>query len=449
MKLKIPLVTKKNNSLDYIFVFILIIYAGSATVFVRSLNTWEDIVGLLFICSITFFYGIKNKIRLNKAFYMLAISFLIYSVALTIKFREVHPRFVGIYLISFWIAYITIATLKSRFFIIFEEIMYYLCIISLFFWSLQQLNPDQLSDLIDSIAFSEPGSINVKGNIIFYTINDVTVVADYVMNFGSINLFRNSGFAWEPGAFAVFITLALYVNFIKNKFNKIINTRFFIFLFALITTFSTTGYGIFILLIMFYTYNKHIKYRFFYLFISAAMGAYVLSLSFMSDKIISLSQENVTDELVENSVNYDTKYAPQRITSFLIDFKDFLNNPVLGYGGHDEEMWTAKLGAEIATISGIGKVFARFGLVGAIFFFVMLYRSSKLQAEVLGYKGWGFHFLTIIMISVSYSLIEHPLLMCFWMTALFYPKQAMHSKITHKFKNKWFRQKQEIRKLRF
>lgn len=448
--MNIPLTSKKRvNKLDYLFVFLLIIYAGSATVFVRSLNTWEDLVGLIFICSFTLFYELKNKIGLKKNFNFLILSFIIYSFALTLKFGEAHYRFLGVYIISFWITYICVTTLKSRFFIIFEDIMFYLCIISLFFWVLHQIIPDQFAIFIESIAFSEPGSGNVKANIIFYTINNLAELLDYVIEFGPFKLIRNAGFAWEPGAFAVFITLALYVNFIKDKFNKIINKRFFIFLFALITTFSTTGYGIFILLIMFYTYNKHIKYRFFYLFISAVMGAYVLSLSFMSDKIISLSQENVTDELVQNSVNYDTKYTPQRVTSFLIDFKDFLNNPILGYGGHDEEMWTAKLGAEIATISGIGKVFARFGLVGAIFFFVMLYRSSKLQAEVLGYKGWGFHFVIIIMISISYSLIEHPLLMCFWMTALFYPKPEKYSKVTHNFKNKWLRQKQGVRKLQF
>lgn len=439
---------KKRDVLDYIFVFILIIYAGSATVFVRSLNTWEDTSGLLFICLFTLFYSIKNKIRLSKSFNLLVISFLIYAIASTVKFGEAHYRFVGIYLISFWIAYITITTLKSRFFIIFEEIMYYLCIISLFFWSFQQLIPDQLNNLIDSLEFSEPGSGNVKSNIIFFTINDVTVVADYVINFGSINLFRNSGFAWEPGAFATFIVLALYIHFIKIKFNKLINKRFLVYLGALITTFSTTGYGIFIVLIMMYTYNQHAKYRAIYLIVSAIIGVYVLSLSFMSDKIIDLSVDD-SRELIESSVNNNVKYSPQRITSFLIDFKDFLNNPILGYGGHDEEMWTAKLGAEIATISGIGKVFARFGIVGAVFFFVMLYRSSKLQAKLLGYKGWGFHFVIIIMISISYSLIEHPLLMCFWMTALFYPKPEKYSKVTHNFKNKWFRQKQEVRKLRF
>ncbi|WP_395050184.1 hypothetical protein [Flavobacterium sp.] len=440
---------KRNKSLDYIFVFILIIYAGSATVFVRSFNSWEDIVGILFICFFAVYYAINNRIQLNKTFYLLATAYIIYSLALTVKFGEVHLQFFSIYLISFYITYITIVTLRYRFFVIYEEVMYYLCIISLFFWSLHQIIPEQLTSFIDSFAFSKPGSINVKSNIIFYTINDISVVNDYVVNLGYFNLFRNSGFAWEPGAFAVFISLAIYIHFIKIKFNKLINKRFLMYLIALITTFSTTGYGIFIVLIMFYTYNQHIKYRSIYLFVSVIMGVYVLSLSFMSDKIISLSQENTTNQLVESSINNDTKYAPQRITSFIIDYQDFLNNPILGYGGHNKEMWTAKLGAEIATISGIGKLFARFGLVGVIFFFVMLLRSSKLQSQILGFKGWGFPFLIIVMISISYSLIENPLLMCFWMAALFYPYPKMNPEGTQTYKIKRFKQKLELNKLQY
>lgn len=437
---------KKSNSLDYIFVFILIIYAGSATVFVRSFNSWEDIVGILFICFFTVYYAINNRIRLNKPFYLLAIAYIIYSIALTVKFGQVHLQFFSIYLISFYITYICIVTLKYRFFVIYEEVLYYLCIIALFFWSLHQIIPEQLTSLIDAFAFSKPGSGNVKSNIIFYTINDLSLYEDSIVKFGYFNIFRNSGFAWEPGAFAVFITLAIYIHLIKIKFNELINKRFLVYLLALITTFSTTGYSIFIVLIMFYTYNQHVKYRLIYLFISAIMGVYVLSLSFMSDKIFETSKQD-TDQQIENSINYDIKYTPQRITSFVIDYQDFLNNPILGYGGHNKEMWTAKLGAEIATISGIGKLFARFGLVGVIFFFLMLLRSSKLQSQILGFKGWGFPFLIIIMISISYSLIENPLFMCFWMPALFYPYLKRNTKDHQIYKIKGFRQNQELKKL--
>ena len=120
---------------------------------------------------------------------------------------------------------------------------------------------------------------------------------------------------------------------------------------------------------------------------------------------------------------YDKQYAPQRITSFIIDFEDFLNNPILGYGGHQQERWTNKLGAQIASISGIGKILAKFGMVGTIFFFLMLFKSSKILTEIFTIKGWFFLLIIFIMISFSYSIIEHPLLICFWMFAFFLPRK--------------------------
>jgi hypothetical protein len=87
----------------------------------------------------------------------------------------------------------------------------------------------------------------------------------------------------------------------------------------------------------------------------------------------------------------------------------------LGYGGHMEEQWTAKMGAKVATISGIGKVMAVFGLVGILFFLIHLVKTSKEFAKSFKFKGWIFPFTMIIMIAISYSLIFLPLLMCFWL----------------------------------
>jgi hypothetical protein len=136
------------------------------------------------------------------------------------------------------------------------------------------------------------------------------------------------------------------------------------------------------------------------------------------DKVVSQD----TDEQIQNSIAYDIVYTPQRYSSFLIDFKDFTNNPLLGYGGHVQEMWTAKLGAQIGSISGLGKLLARFGLVGTIFFFYMLIKSSKKLCSTFDFKGWLGLFVIMLMISISYSLIEQPLLMCFWLFSLFSPR---------------------------
>jgi hypothetical protein len=355
----------KSNAifwLDYLFVFILVIYAGKATTFVRSLETWENIWGLLFILSFTVAFAFRQNVGITVKFIYLILGFTIYFLALTLEFQEIHPRFFGIYLINFYIAFVSISSLKKKFFVIYEHVLYYLCLIALIFWAIQQVIPNEFASILKTLAFLEPGAGNVESSIIIYTINNVVA---YHFNFLGLPICRNSGFAWEPGALAVFINLAIFINMFRNRFQIKNNRRFWLFVIVLITTFSTTGYGIFMLLILFYVYNQHVKYMLWLSPLAIILCLYLVSLPFMTDKLIEISQQD-TEQQIENSITYGGSYAPQRITSFLIDWQDFLNNPILGYGGHGEERWTTKLGADIASISGIGKIFARFGLVGVV-----------------------------------------------------------------------------------
>lgn len=416
---------KKYKLLDYLFVFILIFYAASATNFTRSLGTWEVIEGLLFIVFFTVYYAIVNKIIIKREFYILLGIYTIYFILLTIKFKELHPRFFAIYLISFFITFISLERLKNHFFLIYEDILYYLCFIALVFWIINLIIPIQLSNFMDQISFYKPGSNNVKSNIIFFTLNNINEIGENAsVKLGSIKFIRNSGFAWEPGAFAVFTALALFLNIIKSKFKNIINRRFFIYFFCLISTFSTTGFAILFVIFSFYLYNTNVKFKIFYLVILISIGLSIYTSDIINDKLNTVISQD-TDEQIQNSITYNVSYTPQRYTSFLIDFKDFLNNPILGYGGHNQERWTTKLGAQIESISGIGKLLARFGIIGTIFFIWMLIKSSKKLSLIFGFKGWGFLLVIIIMISISYSLIENPLIMCFWLFGLFTPMMKL------------------------
>lgn len=411
----------KYQFFDYLFVFILIIYAASATTFARSLNTWNVVGSVLFILSVTLYYVQTNKIKFSNNFYILFSGFTIYFIFLTLKFKELHPRFFGIYIVSFFITYACVTRLRHYFFYIYEEVIYYLCCIAIALWIIYQIVPSGLTSLVDTLAFSEGGSENVRSNIIIYTINNARLVAEgYYINLGFLSVTRNPGFAWEPGAFAVFICLALFVHLIKYKFKNIFNNRFCLYFICLLSTFSTTGFSIFFVIMGFYLYNIDLKFKAFYIICLVLMGSFVYSTDIVSSKMDAVVSQN-TEEQIKNSIKFKTAYTPQRYTSFLIDFKDFVNNPILGYGGHDDEKWTKKLGAQIGSISGIGKLLAKFGLIGTIFFFVLLVDSSKKIAQIFQYKGWGFLLVIIVMISISYSLIEHPLIMCFWMFGFFTP----------------------------
>lgn len=413
--------TQVKFNIDYLYIFILVIYAGRGTTFVRSIETWENKFALILPIAFAIYVAFIKDVKISERFMYLLVGYLGFNILLTMQFSAFHPRFIGIYLISFFLTYIAIKAYGIIFFTLYANIIYFLVVVSFIFWLFQQILPAQLNSIMNTFSFLEPGARNVQSTIVFYTINIPEAINNTKVNFGGISLSRNAGFAWEPGAFSVFINLAIFINLIKNQFRLRKNRELWIYIVVLITTFSTTGYSIFMLLIAFYVYNTNSNYKVLIVPIIVVLGLYILTLPFMMGKLIDVSQHD-TNKQIRSSILYNKQFTLQRINSFIVDFQDFKNNPLLGYGGQKEERWTFKLGAQIATISGIGKVFAQFGLVGFIFFFFLLYKSSKLLAIIFNFKGWIFPFLMIIMISISYSLIFNALLMCFWLFSLFHPR---------------------------
>lgn len=414
MRNTIPL-NKIHLIYDYFVVFLIIFYAGKATVFVQAIESWQPIIGLLVPVAAFTGYGFLKNVHFNQRFWLLMIGYTLYFIASTIKFKELHPRFFMINIIYVTIAYVAIAGLRNRFFKVYEDILYVLSIIGIIFWLFLNIAPSTFTELLRNFEFSaqnQPDG-NIDYNTIIYTVNDYNVIPQYILNFGGINIFRNSGFAWEPGAFAVYINIAIFANLIRNKFRLVNKLRLIVFVVALATTFSTTGYTMLVLLIMFYFYNQDFKKIIVFTPVILIIVFYLFTLPFMAEKIANTTEFN-TKELVYNSLKHNAKYQPQRFESLQIDFIDFLNNPLIGFGGHQEARWTEQLGAQISTVSGIGKILAQYGLVGTLFFFISLWKSSKRIISTFNIKGVIFPMLFILLISISYGLFI-ALYMCIWL----------------------------------
>ncbi len=426
---------KSITLLEYFAVFIIIFYAGNASLFVKSFENWDNIIGLMLPVVTIATLGLIKGVRFNHKFLLLMIGYLLYSVASTIKFGEVHPRFIGINILKFTIAYVLISSLRTRFFSIFENILFYLSVIAILFWILHNTVPDAFVSFLEKIEFSTQGEEkgSIRMNAIVFTISNYDIVTDHIANFGSVQIFRNSGFAWEPGAFSVYLNIAILFNMLRTKFQLTKNIHFIVFVIALATTFSTTGYSIFILLIIFYIYNQSFKNAMVLFPIALLFGLYLFTLPFMADKIAETTKYN-TEELIYRSLKHNNQYIPQRFESLQIDFIDFLNHPVIGYGGMQEATWTNQLGADISTISGIGKIMAQYGVVGILFFVFSLWMSSKKLVRVFNVRGAIFPFLFIVMVSVSYNIFTS-LYMCIW---LFYISSFYKTEIVRHYLNHYF-----------
>ena len=427
---------KKITFFEYLYVFVLIIYAGKANTFVVSTSLITNPVGVSLIVVISGILAIRGNIIFNKNFYLLICCFFIYFIAISIKYSEIHPTIFLDYFLLFFIAYVTIKALEFNLFKIYEYVLYYLAIIGLLMWGIQIiLGGDTLYYYFSKISLLKSTSfVSLDGlNAIIYS---VMPSSESLYNF---TIPRNCGFAWEPGGFAVYLCLAIFINlFIPNADSKG-KIRFWVLFFALISTQSTTGFTIFTIIILFYYLNKKRIIIFLLLPVMVTALILIFSLPFMSNKIVSVVNEtSEIDLIVERSIGTETPIEPQRFASFMIAIKDFRNNPILGNGNITGESWTSKIGANVSAISGIGNLLSDFGIIGFLFFIIYSIKSSFFLSKYYDYKGKYLLFLIILLISISYGVILLPLGMSFWMFQLFIPKTSSKIDLYQNPKNESF-----------
>ena len=418
---------QKISFFEYLVVLILIIYSGNANTFVQTDAITDNPVGFIIPVIVAGIIAVRWKIAFDQSFYTFTLGLGIYFLAISFKFQNFHPTTFITYFLLFFIVYALVRSLKFNIFKIYEIIIFYLAILALIMWGIQTvLGGDTLYDLIGNYIPETFSYVSGSGyNILIYSIQPMETIL--INNFGSV-IPRNCGFAWEPGGFAVYLCLAIFINLFINKGDKNKKTRFIILLIALITTQSTTGYMIFSIILLYYYLNKRFNIILLGLPLIISTFIYVFSLPFMGNKIISLLDEtNNINGIVQQSMYRETGTSPQRFSSLLIDLKDFYNNPILGLGGNSEESWTTKIGAKISTISGIGNILAQFGTVGFLFFIILSYKSSLFFSKIFNYKGKLLLFFVVLFISISYSIILFPLVMCFWMFSFVYANKVVYS----------------------
>lgn len=306
--------------------------------------------------------------------------------------------------------------------------MFYLAIIGLAMWVVQIiLGGDNLFNYFNKIPLIEDFS-NVSGhglNAILYSVQptSMSLQFDFLPP-------RNCGFAWEPGGFAVMLALAIFINLFFYDSSDTGKFRFWVLFSALISSQSTTGYTMLLVILAFYFYNRQKKLIVVLWPLALAFVILVFSLPFMSDKIVSLIDETGNiDYMVERSIGREESIQPQRFASFVISFRDFIDNPVLGLGGVNEARWTYKIGANVSSITGIGNLLAQYGIVGFLFFIISSFRSSGFYAKQFNFSGKYLFVIIIVFISISYGIILLPLLMSFWLYSYFTPGGISESQI--------------------
>lgn len=188
----------------------------------------------------------------------------------------------------------------------YTNIMFFLAILSLIFCFIANYIPSISHYLYNN---------SVYGNRIYKVSPFYT--------WGWDNLFsRNSGPFWEPGAYQGFLNLALLMTIINKNIIKLYKQKFIIFLITILTTQSTTGYIVLVIILI--VFNREI----FQVNIKKDYISKIIILLFIIIGILIVFKSgNITDKF---SINNGSKII--RSSDFINSLKMCFSRVIRGFG---------------------------------------------------------------------------------------------------------------------
>jgi hypothetical protein len=350
-----------SSQIDYILVFLMVVMSAGvsflgATIFRFFL--------LLFVLSVI----LLRKKPLNlRNFKFIILFYLVWcaGVLLTFDVNLVHSGQLFTYLSFFTLviaSYYAVVALNN-YFSTYIKVMYHLAIISFFFYALQLVNLDLLVTILrsfDGITSIFNDEISRPSIVIFTYGTDA-----------GISL-RNYGFATEPGEYSVFLILAMIFQVSLNNFK--IDKIVMVLAIATLTTISTAGYiGLVVLLFYVLINNDYNINKLLLIIIGVPLILLILNLDFVSHKVT----EAIEQETIKYELAYNERITPGRFGSLLLDFNDFKNNPIIGYGVHTETRYVNYGGVEQQRTNGVSDYLVKFGIMGFLIMLYNFYRTFK------------------------------------------------------------------------
>lgn len=395
-----------KKKIDFVFLLSLIVASGLATRFFR------DISSLLIIFGISAAYLLYRDRKLNVGYVAACSIWFCYAILSYIKYPGNNLFWPFLYFCNITIAYAVVRRYGARFVIVSTDVLYFLAVLSLILFSVQLVALDlmlaiwQQFDISDSL-FDKP--YTHYAHAFLYTIHQFKDTDKGAA--------RNAGFCWEPGAFACFLVVGVYFQLLRDSYRiGCSKLRYVIFLMAILTTQSTTGLVALIFIVICYFANQPRRQFAKYGLVALMMSFPLLALLPQQlEKIESQLSDDLLEQVVALNENENEK-GLGRFQSMIVLGVDFVENPVLGLGANKSDSWVSRMGLDVNPTSGIGNMFATYGLFLMIPYFWLLLRSSERYCQAYRSKGvWLFPTLVIVL-GFSFGILETP----FFLAAAFY-----------------------------
>ena len=357
----------------------------------------------------------------NKNLYKVLLIYTIWAICSLVKYNiftteEYSYHFFMIYAIL--IAYIHNRIYGGKMIPIYENLLVLLSKISIILWLFAVFAPF-------SSSFFRLFPETRYGNSVIYLFTWMDPVKGQIYS----GILRNAGCSWEPGRFAIMITLAIFCNLcqydIKFKHNK----NIWWLLIALATTQSTTGYSITIILYIIFLIKKiNIKYIVIAISIMLPTAYLILQFDFMSKKIITKIQEAQNISRLEQQFHWNSLHNKEntylgsidRFDAIVFEWQNVLNDPLLGYSRNTNHSYFSKnITSNYTLANGLIKTLGMYGcILGCYFFYLLYYSSSVIAASNKSPRKIAL-FTLFCLSAISYQILSVPIFTSFWFYGYF------------------------------
>lgn len=316
------------------------------------------------------------------------------------------------FLIRILTAFFLISYFGYSFFIIYENIVFILALISLPLFVIQLVN----------VKF-----FNVFSGISEMLINDERLsVEQYVLNgtkyfiiFGvnAMAEWRNSGFAWEPAGYGAVLLWAVFINLLVNNFKY--NFKLLVLIIAALTTFSNGTYIAGLVLLLFALYNIDKQKALFIVIVFVATASLLYSLPLIRENVGSMIEKSVvySNSVQGNDFKHNVSSRKNRIQGTILSIELIKKKP-FGYG------LDPKADLTFDSPSGLAILMFKFGVTGVFLLIILLLRLFHvLKVKYASFtSGTGLFLLFFLLTVIANPFNNQPFFLAFVLSGLIISK---------------------------
>lgn len=415
---------------EYLYMVVMVIYAAQMTTDTARMvgGLSGNPVPFLIPIVLTIILLRRNRVSFNNSnLHKILIILFLWSIIILIKNKalfvtqELSYHFFLFYGII--IAYIHVRVFGTKLFYLYEDIMVKMCYVPIFFWLIGLFFPG----LVASFFHQFPETAYGNNFLYIYNWMDPAKGQFYLIP-------RNAGLSWEPGRYAIMLTLAICFNLYRNGIRFRGNKELIVLLIALASTQSTTGYTTALILFLLFYIKKITVWKLVGVGILSPILLIILNFDFMSKKISSQMDLDSSMDSYEQQFRYaertrdEGEYAASlgRFSAMYYEWDNVKNDPVLGYGVNTHNSYFYNnISTNFVLTGGIVKIIGMYGIPLGLLLYFFAYKSSETISHTIQYPQKYAFFFWLMMSSVSYVVFLVPVFTAFWSWDLFAEKKQI------------------------